>query len=230
MSVDAGFVKVAKYIIKKTPIGHLGKSLENLRALVGEQVMETDDVKAEIHNYGETHLSPVQNNLTNSKVVISNLTKDGEGFYYDQGQKVKFKIENGEVQEAQETECSDELREAVENKVKEYINKCYKTEVTKYNVYFDGNKIVVLVSAHNLNLKSFWSGEWLSTWEMDINTKDIKGTLRANTYYYEEGNIQFNLDTKFDGKAEGGDDNAVATSLVEFIKKSENSTSKKVLK
>ena len=71
MSVDAGFVKVAKYIIKKTPIGHLGKSLENLRALVGEQVMETDDVKAEIHNYGETHLSPVQNNLTNSKVVIS---------------------------------------------------------------------------------------------------------------------------------------------------------------
>ena len=58
---------------------------------------------------------------------------------------------------------------------------------------------------------------------MDINTKDIKGTLRANTYYYEEGNIQFNLDTKFDGKAEGGDDNAVATSLVEFIKKSENS-------
>jgi len=223
MSVDAGFVKVAKYIIKKTPIGHLGKSLENLRALVGEQVMETDDVKAEIHNYGETHLSPVQNNLTNSKVVISNLTKDGEGFYYDQGQKVKFKIENGEVQEAQETECSDELREAVENKVKEYINKCYKTEVTKYNVYFSDDKIVVLISAHNLNLKSFWSGEWLSTWEMTISSKEIAGTLRANTYYYEEGNIQFSLDTKFNGNAAGGDNNAIAQSLVEFIKNSENS-------
>ena len=223
MSVDAGFVKVAKYIIKKTPIGHLGKSLENLRALVGEQVMETDDVKNEIHNYGETHLSPVQNNFTNSKVVISNLTKDGEGFYYDQGQKVKFKIENGEVQEAQETDCSDELREAVENKVKEYINKCYKTDVTKYNVYFSGDKIVVLISAHNLNLKSFWSGEWLSTWEMNTSSKQIAGTLRANTYYYEEGNIQFSLDTKFNGNASGGDNNAIAQSLVEFIKNSENS-------
>ena len=52
MSVDAGFVKVAKYIIKKTPIGHLGKSLENLRSLVGEQVMETNEVKSEIHDYG----------------------------------------------------------------------------------------------------------------------------------------------------------------------------------
>ena len=223
MSVDAGFVKVAKYIIKKTPIGHLGKSLENLRSLVGEQVMDTEDVKNEIHTYGETHLSAVPNEVTNTKVVISNLTKDEEGFYHDQGQKVKFKIENGEVQEAQETECSDELREAVENKVKEYINKCYKTEVTKYNVYFSDDKIVVLISAHNLNLKSFWSGEWLSTWEMTISSKEIAGTLRANTYYYEEGNIQFSLDTKFNGNAAGGDNNAIAQSLVEFIKNSENS-------
>ena len=225
MSIDAGFVKVAKYIIKKTPIGHLGKALENLRSLVGEQVMETDEVKQEINNYGESHLAPVQNDVTNSKVVISSLTKDGEGFYYDQGQKVKFKIgmETGQVEEAQETECSNELREAVDNKMKEYLNKCYKTDVTKYNVYYAEDKIVVLISAHNLNLKSFWSGEWLSTWEMDINSKEIKGTLRANTYYYEEGNIQFSLDTNFKGTAQGGDDNAVAQSLVEFIKSSENS-------
>ena len=225
MSIDAGFVKVAKYIIKKTPIGHLGKSLENLKALVGEQVMETDDVKKEIHNYGEAHLSSVENNFTNTKVVISNLTKDSEGFYYDQGQKVKFKIgiESGSVEEAQETESPNELRDIVDNKVKEYLNKCYKTDVTKYNVYFADDKIVVLISAHNLNLKSFWSGEWLSTWEMNVNSKQIEATLKANTYYYEEGNIQFNLDTNFKGTAQGGDNNAIAESLVEFIKTSENS-------
>ena len=90
--VDAGFVNVAKYIIKKTPIGHLGKSLENLRSVVGEEVMDQNDVKKEIHNYGETHLSAVNNNVTNTKVVISSLTKDEEGYYHDQGQKVKFKI------------------------------------------------------------------------------------------------------------------------------------------
>ena len=209
--VDAGFVNVAKYIIKKTPIGHLGKSLENLRSVVGEQVMDTNDVKKEIHNYGETHLSAVNNDVTNSKVVISPLTKDSEGFYYDQGQKVKFKIglESGNVEEAQAIEVQNELRDVIEKKTKEYLEKCYKMEVTRYNVYYDadGNKIVVLISVHNLNLKSFWSGEWLSTWEMDINSKAVKGALRANTYYYEEGNIQFNLDTKFD----------------DFIKTSENS-------
>ena len=226
MSVDAGFVNVAKYIVKKTPIGHLGKSLENLRAVVGEQVMDTDDVKKEIHNYGETHLSAVNNDVTNTKVVISSLTKDSEGFYHDQGQKVKFKIglESGAVEEAQSIEVQNNLRDTVQQKVKAYLEKCYKMDVTRHNVYFDGaNKIVVLISVHNLNLKSFWSGEWLSTWELDINGKQIKGTLRANTYYYEEGNIQFNLDTKFNGTAKGGDIGAIADSLVEFIKTSENS-------
>jgi len=225
--VDAGFVNVAKYIIKKTPIGHLGKTLENLRSVVGEQVMDTNDVKKEIHNYGETHLSPVNNEVTNSKVVISPLTKDSEGFYHDQGQKVKFKIglESGAVEEAQSTEIHNDLRDAIESKVKEYLEKCYKMDVTKYNVYFDGssNKIVVLISVHNLNLKSYWSGEWLSTWEFDISGKQVKGTLRANTYYYEEGNIQFNLDTKFNSSIQGGDNNTIAVNLIEFIKTSENS-------
>ena len=225
--VDAGFVNVAKYIIKKTPIGHLGKSLENLRAVVGEQVMDTNEVKKEIHNYGENHLSAVNNDVTNSKVVISPLTKDSEGFYYDQGQKVKFKIglESGNVEEAQAIEVHNELRDEIEKKIKEYLEKCYKMEVTRYNVYYDavGNKIVVLISVLNLNLKSFWSGEWLSTWEMDINSKEVKGTLKANTYYYEEGNVQFNLDTKFDGSASGDDNAAIAESLIDFIKTSENS-------
>ncbi len=227
MSVDAGFVNVAKYIIKKTPIGHLGKSLDNLRSVVGEQVMDTNEVKQEIHAYGENHLSAVNNDVTNSKVVISSLTKDDQGFYYDQGQKVKFKIglESGAVEEAQSIEASNDLRDAIEEAIKKYLEKCYKLEVTRYNVYFDSgkNKIVVLISVHNLNLKSFWSGEWLSTWELDINGKSIKGTLKANTYYYEEGNVQFSLDTKFSGNASDGDNNAIAESLIEFIKTSENS-------
>ena len=223
---DPEFVKVAKYIIKKTPIGHLGKSLENLRSVVGEQVMDTDEVKQEIHTYGESHLSAVNNDVTNSKVVISPFTKDSEGFYHDQGQKIKFKIglESGAVEEAQSEEVNNDLRDIIEQKVKKYLEKCYKMDVTRYNVYYDGgNKIIVLISVHNLNLKSFWSGEWLSTWELDISGKQIKGILKANTYYYEEGNIQFNLDTKFNGNAKGGDNNAIADSLVEFIKTSENS-------
>ena len=147
--VDAYFVNVAKYIIKKTPIGHLGNNLENLCSLVGEEVMDQNDVKKENDNYGEKHLSEVDSNVTKTKVVISSLTKDGEGFYHDQGEKVKYKIvfESGAVEEAQKTDIQNDLRYVIDKKGKEYLGKCYKMEVTRYNVYFDGgNKMVVLIS------------------------------------------------------------------------------------
>ena len=54
----------------------------------------------------------------------------------------------------------------------------------------------MIISAHNLNFKNYWTGEWLSWWELEkVSGSDytLKGFVRANTYYYEEGNIQFNL-------------------------------------
>ena len=126
--MSSEFVSVAKYIIKKTLIGHLGKSLENPPTVVGEEVMDKDDVKKEIHAYGENHLSALNNNITNSKVVISPLTKDSEGFYYEQGQKVKFKmgLESWSVEEAQYVEVHNDLRDAIEQRVKNILKNVVK--------------------------------------------------------------------------------------------------------
>ena len=52
--------------------------------------MDTNEVKKEIHDYGETHLSPERiNKYKSSNFIIS---KRLWRFYHDQGQKVKFKI------------------------------------------------------------------------------------------------------------------------------------------
>ena len=69
-------------------------------------------------------------------------------------------------------------------------------------------------------MKNFWSGEWLSTWVFQ-NGK-LTGTIKANTYYYEEGNIQFNLKTEFDEKVNGSSDTEIASSVISIIEKKEN--------
>lgn len=227
MEDEANSKKVAKYIIKNTPIGHLGKSLENLKTIVGDKILTSSEVKQEIQNYNVTHLTPVQVDLINSKVVISNLNKDADDYYYDQGQGVRFKIKidgGASIVNAEEIKGHEDTRDEVEKKLKIYLEKYYKKEHMKYNVYFDGvpNKINVIISAHNLNLRNFWSGEWLSTWELDLNSKKIFGNVRANTYYYEEGNVQFNLNTDFEDTASGENDEEIAENLVNFIEKSEN--------
>lgn len=220
--VDPTMLNVAKYVIKKTPIGHIQKALENLNAVVGERVMDTEDVHKEIHKYGETHLSQLPVEIASNKVVISSLVKDDEGFYHDQDQKIKFKIglESGNIEEAQQDDFQDDLRDEISAQAKKYISESYNGEVTKFNVYKDNakNKIVLIICAHNLNFKGFWTGEWLSTWELDLGSNHAKGNVRSNTYYYEEGNIQFNLDTSPEGNITG----ELAKGFLNFIKKSED--------
>ena len=87
-------------------------------------------------------------------------------------------------------------------------------------------KINLLLSAHNLNLKNLWTGEWLSHWSLEKandNSYKLTGNVKINTYYYEEGNIQFNMDKEFDtvlyNKQEDAD---LANDVIDFIQKSEN--------
>ena len=219
-------INVAKYIISETPIGHLNKSIQNLKGLIGEELMDNELIHNEVQEYAEKHLSHVQYNDEGNKIVISNLTKDSEGYYYDQGQKVKIKLNvaEGGIDSVENIDDDNSLRNELDNKIKTYLEKNYTSGITKSNVYFDSNsnKIIILISVHNINMKNFWSGEWLSSWEFDIGTKALKGNIKANTYYYEEGNIQFNLNTNFDESVSGSSNSDISNNIYKIIEKSEN--------
>jgi hypothetical protein len=77
-----------------------------------------------------------------------------------------------------------------------------------------------------LNFKNFWTGEWLSCWELEkLNETEftLKGHVRANTYYYEEGNIQFNLKTEFNEKLNcSSDEESFAKDVIKIIETKEN--------
>ncbi len=87
-------------------------------------------------------------------------------------------------------------------------------------------KIVLILSAHNLNQKNFWTGEWLSLWEIENvneNSFQVKGNVKANTYYYEEGNIQFNLNKEFlENLNSTTSEEGLAKEIIEFIENVEN--------
>jgi capping protein alpha len=50
-----------------------------------------------------------------------------------------------------------------------------------------------------VNLRNFWTGEWLSTWK--IENGSLTGTITFNAHYFEDGNIQLNKSNEF--SAEG---------------------------
>jgi hypothetical protein len=42
------------------------------------------------------------------------------------------------------------------------------------------NRITIVLSAHNVNHKSFWSGEWLSSWELEYSSEGKEYTLKVH--------------------------------------------------
>lgn len=64
------------------------------------------------------------------------------------------------------------------------------------------NTYYLILSSHNLNIKNFWSGEWLSLWEIKQESDKylLKGNVKLSTYYYEEGNVQFKLNKIYEEK------------------------------
>lgn len=85
--------------------------------------------------------------------------------------------------------------------------------------------MIILISSHNINKKSYWSGEWLSLWELTKGQPSwiLTGTVRVNTFYYEEGNIQFHLETSFSETIPfNDDDNTLAREVIGKIQSCEN--------
>jgi hypothetical protein len=86
-------------------------------------------------------------------------------------------------------------------------------------------KINIVISAHNINYKNYWCGEWLSWWELEKLSGDVynlKGQVRANTYYYEEGNVQFNLKTDFSEQLKEVNQRQLVTEIIGKIEQFEN--------
>ena len=223
--------EIAKYIIEKTPIGLLDSSLRSLKALLKEDVLNSPEVLQELKNYKENHLMPISVEKVPSKVIISCINKDSDGYYYDQRQKIRFKLNNKcQVENLEEFESKNETRKKVERKLNDYVNKYYNIKTTTFNVYYDSivDKIHILICGQNVNEANFWSGEWLSIWELDLNDKKVTGEIRINTFYYEDGNVQFNFKKNYETKNKGNDVEYMANELIRFIEKNENEIQKKM--
>jgi len=82
-------------------------------------------------------------------------------------------------------------RDNIVKAVTSYQNTQYRKGTAEFSVYsaYDGSTITIEISCHNLNFKSFWGGEWLSTWVVDLASASVSGAIRVHNHYFENGNI-----------------------------------------
>ena len=132
--MDPNNLQIIKYIIKSSPIGHLKETIECLKNILGSQVLEEPEIKHEILGYEEEHFKHIS--LNEDKILISNYTKDQDGYYHDQSKKLKISVvplsENIEkIIEDEENQSS--LRNSLNKLLLDYKDKNFKPSICATN-------------------------------------------------------------------------------------------------
>ncbi|KAI8867956.1 subunits of heterodimeric actin filament capping protein Capz, partial [Ramicandelaber brevisporus] len=82
------------------------------------------------------------------------------------------------------------LRSAIDTAAAKYVNDAYPEGAVGTYVSRDSSSIVIAIVGNKYNPSNFWNGRWRTEWTYDINSGDLRGAIKVNVHYYEDGNVQ----------------------------------------
>ncbi|CAG8647262.1 14186_t:CDS:2, partial [Funneliformis caledonium] len=120
-------------------------------------------------------------------------------------------------------ETTEPLRSAVEAAFTDYVKDHYPNGVsTVYST--EDETITIAIVDNKYNSLNFWNGRWRSTWVVKPESGELKGSLKVNVHYYEDGNVQLNSNKDIEVSTSTTVENpsAAAAAYVRLIGKAEN--------
>ena len=190
--------RVIQYFLKNAPTGEHAEVVNELKAIVGADLLENEEIKQTLVDSLADQATEVQ--LGEETALATSLGKE-ETKFWDPKLAKTFQIldpldlKGGEVEDAQGLGDLESLQIALD----QYLSQRYSTGSVR--VFPDPCRVVLV--CNNVNLRNFWSGSWKSTWE--IQGRELKGTVSIKAHYFEEGNLQLKTAKEVQGTL-GSDD------------------------
>jgi len=194
-------LNIATYFIMNTPTGEVQDVVTDVTKLLNDSSVLNDAALAGIlRNYNLDQLLAVSDS-ENNQLLITPHNEVDRSHYYDpnKGRVVKFDHRKQKVLEITDKKYTvdpehHKVRAATQKHMDTYVDSNYKQGKVVCGVFAtDKAKLHVCVSARNVNLGNFWTGGWRSTFSVSIGSSgqaDLKGSIKVNVHYYEDGNVQ----------------------------------------
>lgn len=227
-------LNIANYFIMLSPTGECEEVLSDVSKLVGDTSILTESaVNNMLKDYNQEHMVAAKT-PEGDKILVSSHGKVADDQFLDPntGKVLKFDHRKLEFKEGtdQKQVLNDDInayRTAIAKAIKEYSTNQYKNNKCTTCVYgSDDGKIVICLSAANVNLSNFWSGGWRSTYTLDVSTKgktDLTGGSKLNVHYFEDGNVQLHAARDNTSQVDVSDPDATASSVAKTIAAAESS-------
>jgi len=177
----------------------------DIRTIIDDDVRLQKGIAGALEQYNLDQFVTVDAPDKTHQVIISEFGRVGdpkENRFTDPRSKKSFVFDHLRLEalgsQGEEPDASSEpFREALDNATQAYIAEHFHEGVGSVFAP-EQNKFVIQLVANKYNPSNFWSGRWRSKYEVDLDNKTVRGSIKINVHYYEQGNVQ--LSTSFTPK------------------------------
>eukprot|EP00823_Brevimastigomonas_motovehiculus_P000239 TRINITY_DN10344_c0_g1_i1.p1 TRINITY_DN10344_c0_g1~~TRINITY_DN10344_c0_g1_i1.p1 ORF type:complete len:284 (-),score=66.75 TRINITY_DN10344_c0_g1_i1:352-1203(-) len=230
-AVDQQKVAIATYFVMNAPYGEANEVIKDVSKLVNDTTSLSEENLTKIVRTYNLDQMVVANDPSGNAVMVNAHAEVDANHYLDPktNKVLAFNhrtLQFSDPQENKKTmdEKVSKYRVAIEKAMQTYYAGNYKAEKGLVAVYGkDDGKIVICISARNVNLANYWTGNWRSVFTLDLSksSSELKGTIKVAVHYCEDGNVQLHSNIDKTATITIGNESATATDVAKAVAKIE---------
>lgn len=228
---DAEKVNIASEFILNAPPGEFNEVFNDVRVLLNNDDLLKKGASKAFTKYNNDQFTPVQVPGCEHKTLVTKHGEVGANQYVDPRSQQQFSFDHlrKEASGASPSPAdsgAEGHRSTLEKAILSYVTDHYPNGVCA--VYGSsagaGTQLTVCIEDHKFNPNNFWNGRWRSEWTVAVSggSAELKGTLKAQVHYYEDGNVQLISEKSVKDTIGTGSADQLAKEFVKVVSKAEN--------
>jgi len=228
---DQEKIKIASDFIIHSPPGEFNEVFNDVRVLVHNDSLLRDGVARSIADYNKDQLTPVRLEGQQHYALITEYNDLGGGRFLDPEARISFKFDHLkkealDLKPVEVEPACEPWRAAVARQLAAYARSHYPHGVSAVFARHQGSAIALTLCLedHAFQPNNFWNGRWRSVWAVTVGggTAVVKGVLRVQVHYYEDGNVQLVSSKEVEDSLTVTGEEETAKELVALIETAEN--------
>ncbi|TPX31921.1 hypothetical protein SmJEL517_g04873 [Synchytrium microbalum] len=214
-------VKIASGFLLDSPPGEVNDVFNDIRTLVADDASLQKGIGSAFEQYNTEQYTTVSVPGIDHPVIISVHAQVSPGVYQDPRSGHSFTFDHTVEGVTKESHDGNPHRIAMDDAIQQYVSQHYPEGASA--VYLVNNTLHIVIVDSKYNANNFWNGRWRSYYTIPVTGGDLKGTVKLQVHYYEDGNVQLNTSKDVTGVVGAASDaSTLASSTIKQILKIEN--------